>query len=191
MITRKHFLRTLIITALFVGLFSQPNPALALSDLTLEPITWNVVGLDSNNVTVGPDNFPVGIRACNPGSSTTSVNNISATFNWTSANTYIDLRSGSLNPITPGVNLAPGDCYDFYFEVTVDRNAGAYDTFRRYRIDVTGTDSGTAVQVSASTPVPREIYVEHLISQSRNSTTDVLLDTVSVAPGGTMVSGGK
>jgi LPXTG-site transpeptidase (sortase) family protein len=37
-----------------------------------------------------------------------------------------------------------------------------------------------------STPTPREIYVEHLISQNRNSVTDVKLDGDSVAAGGTM-----
>ena len=29
---------------------------------TIRPVTWNVVGLDSNNVKVGPNRFPVGAR---------------------------------------------------------------------------------------------------------------------------------
>ena len=31
---------------------------------------WNVVGLDSNKTSVGPDTFPIGVRACNVGDQT-------------------------------------------------------------------------------------------------------------------------
>ena len=34
------------------------------------PLIWNVIGLDSNNVNVGPNDFPVGARTCNNGGST-------------------------------------------------------------------------------------------------------------------------
>ncbi len=37
-----------------------------------------------------------------------------------------------------------------------------------------------------TTPQPREIYVEHLISQSRNETTNILLDGSIIPAGGTM-----
>ena len=180
-------LRGGLLIALLAGMILQPQFfAQAASSLTVTPITWNVIGLDSNNVNDGPNNFPIGVRACNPAASTTSVNNVSADFVWTTANANVDLRLGSLDPITPGVNLAPGDCYDFYFEVTITRTAAAYDTIREYRIDVSGTDSGTAATVSASSPTPRQVYVEHLVSQNRNSVTDVVLDGVSIPAGGTM-----
>ena len=42
--------------------------------LTITPITWGVVGLDSNNVTTGPNLFPVGARICNTG--TTAATNV-------------------------------------------------------------------------------------------------------------------
>lgn len=41
-------------------------PVRATGSLNIEPITWNVIGLDSNNVNVGPNDFPVGARACRP-----------------------------------------------------------------------------------------------------------------------------
>lgn len=192
----RHILKTRILSrlllptalSLLLGWLVFGSPFIVHADalLTVEPITWNVIGLDSNNVNTGPEDFPVGVRVCNPLSSTTSVNNVSADFVWTSANSYIDLRVGSLDPITPGVNLAPGDCYDFYFEVTLSRDSDAYDMTRRYRIDVSGTDSLSGLPVLASSPTPREIFVEYLISQSRNSTMDVKLDNVSIPPGGTM-----
>ena len=42
-------------------------PVHAAANLTIAPLTWNVIGLDSNNVHVGPDSFPVGARVCNVG----------------------------------------------------------------------------------------------------------------------------
>ena len=36
--------------------------------LTITPLGWNVIGLDSNDVTVGPNVFPIGARVCNTGS---------------------------------------------------------------------------------------------------------------------------
>lgn len=156
-------------------------PAQAATALTVAPITWNVVGLDSNNVNVGPNDFPVGARVCNTsGSATTATVN----FNWTSANAYINLRPGTLSSLSLPLNA--GQCKDTYFEVAVTRNAAAYDTTRDYTI--TATDgSGTA-----STPVPRQIYVEHLVSQGRNATLNMQLSTdggstyTSVPSGGAM-----
>jgi hypothetical protein len=62
------------------------------ASLTVTPITWNIIGLDSNRPDAGPNRFPVGARVCtNAATSLTSVN-----FTWTSANPYVDLRPGSL-----------------------------------------------------------------------------------------------
>ncbi len=159
-------------------LFSQVTPVMAAATFSITPITWNVVGLDSNNVNVGPNNFPVGVRVCNTGDAVAT--NLSASFVWDTSNTYINLRSGSQNPITWS-SLGVSACHDFYFEVTVTRDANAYNTARRYHITVTA-DAG----VTATSTTPREIFVEHLISQNRNATTDVKLDGVSIPIGGAM-----
>ncbi|HRQ23337.1 MAG TPA: hypothetical protein PLF42_07930, partial [Anaerolineales bacterium] len=177
---RRGFVVFSRVSFLFVFVLSLIpfQSASAAANLTITPITWNVIGLDSNNVNTGPNNFPVGARVCNTGDAPAT--NVSANFVWDSTNALIDLRPGSLNPISiPALN--DGDCYDFYFEVEITRNAAAYYTTRRYHIDVTA-DLG----ISVSTPQPREVYVERLVSQNRNSTLDVLLDGVSVAPGGMM-----
>lgn len=165
---------------LLLGWLIFGSPLLAHADaiLTIEPITWNVVGLDSNNVNVGPNNFPIGVRVCNNGDA--QATNVVADFVWDTSDSYIALRSGSLDPIATS-SIAAGDCADFYFEIEITRDANAYDHTREYHVSVSSTETS-----SISTATPREIYVEHLISQSRNSTTDVLLDGVSVAPGGTM-----
>jgi uncharacterized repeat protein (TIGR01451 family) len=157
-----------------------PAAAHAATTLTVAPIAWNVVGLDSNSPATGPGNFPVGARVC----SSVATTNVGVTFVWDSANAFVDLRAGSLTTISIP-SIGAGQCADAYFEVAVVRTAAAFDTTRRYHI--TATDgSGTA-----STVTPREIYVEHLISQNRNSISDVkfgttLANLVSVPAGGAM-----
>lgn len=153
-------------------------PGFAAAALTVTPITWDVIGLDSNDVNTGPNKFPVGVRVCTDANPATSV---SATFVWDSSNSYIDLRSGTLGNINLG-DLAANGCADAYFEIEVDRDANAYDTTRSYHIDVSADGGAT----TASSPRPRQIYVEYLISQNRNSVTDIQLDGNSVPPGGTM-----
>ncbi len=175
----------LIFSALLTLLVPPQQNVSAAVELSIEPLTWNVIGLDSNNVNVGPNTFPIGARVCNTGN--TAATNVAATFIWdtTTANDYIELRPGSLPSITIPT-LAAGtaanpSCYDFYFEVSVDRDPLAYDTTREYHISVTSAEFAPL-----STPTPRELYVEHLISQNRNSTNNVKLDGVSVGAGGTM-----
>ena len=147
--------------------------------LSIEPITWGVVGLDSNNVNVGPNNFPVGARVCSQAGDGASTADVSFAFN--TANAFINLRPGTLSTIDD-LAIPDGGCADAYFEVTVTRNAAAYETSREYTITaVSNNGLGTV-----STPSPRELYVEFLISQSRNSVTDILLDGQSVSVGGSM-----
>ena len=175
-------LAAITFAALLGAILFTALPALAQPILTITPITWNVVGLDSNDVTTGPNNFPVGARVCNTGD--TDATNVTSAFVWDTANALIDLRPGSLTQFTGAdavASLANGSCHDFYYEVQINRDSSAYDQTRRYHITATADTLGIS-----STPTPREIYVERLISQSRNSTDDVKLDGVSVPAGGTL-----
>ncbi len=169
----------LVLLALMGSLFADT----ASAALSIRPIAWNIIGLDSNNVTVGPNRFPGAARVCTD--ATPSNGAITVTWNWTTADAFIGLRAGSQNPVLLPA-LAANSCADAYFEVEIVRNASAYDHTRRYRIDADDADPGLT-----STAVPREIYVEHLISQSRNAVTDIQFGTsipslVSVAAGGSM-----
>lgn len=146
--------------------------------LTITPITWGVVGLDSNNVTTGPNLFPVGARVCNTG--TTAATNVVSTFVWSSANALIKVRTGSVSSVTLAT-LAAGACTDFYFEIEITRSATAYDTTRGFHITATADTLGVI-----STPTPREIYVEKLVSQNRNSVLGIKLNGATVPFGGTM-----
>ncbi|NJC95876.1 MAG: hypothetical protein FIB03_05990, partial [Anaerolineae bacterium] len=63
--------RLTLLLVFLAGLAFQPQSVvLAAANLTITPLTWNVVGLDSNNVSVGPNNFPVGARVCYSGDAT-------------------------------------------------------------------------------------------------------------------------
>jgi uncharacterized repeat protein (TIGR01451 family) len=141
----------------------------ARAQLTVTPVTWNVIGLDSNQYTqgVGPDTFQVGARACN--TSGAALSNVTGTFIWDSSNPYINLNASTINPIVYS-SLAAGTCTDYYFPVTVSRVAQVFTTnpSRGYHITVSAT--GVA---AVSTPTPRELYVEQLLSQSRNSVTSI------------------
>jgi uncharacterized repeat protein (TIGR01451 family) len=152
----------------------------AYGDLTISPLTWNIVGLDSNSPASGPRNFPVGARVC----SDVATTNVDVEYVWDSANANIALRAGSLSTITLP-SISAGGCADAYFEVEVNPVPAAYDTTRGYHItamDLSGT---------VSTPTPRELFVERLISQSRNAITGVAfgpdeLNLQTVSPGGSM-----
>ena len=171
--------RILLMGMILMGLLFTPQSSVfAAPILTVEPITWNIIGLDSNNVNAGPNVYPIGARVCNTGD--TPATNVAADFVWDSTNSYVDIRTGSMHPIVLA-SLNDGDCFDFYFEIEITRTAAAYDTTRQYHIEVTADGLGTI-----STPTPREVFVEHLVSQNRNSVLDVQLDGVSISVGGTM-----
>ena len=188
--------KLVLIVITLVLLILWQGGAQAAGELTIEPLTWNVIGLDSNKPAIsGPEYFPVGARVCNESGGT--LNNIEATFILDdpynpSADAYIQIRPGTSNTLSVA-SLTDGVCTDFYFEVQVDRDTDAYDTVQEYHIEVTSTETGATIY---SSPIPRELYVEHLVSQNRNAVTDVqfssnsvcsvLGDYVSVAPGGTM-----
>jgi len=51
-----------------LGTFGGARVGNAAAILSISPITWDVIGLDHNDPTDGPDTFPVGARVCNTGS---------------------------------------------------------------------------------------------------------------------------
>lgn len=157
------------VLAIVIGVVALGGRAEAAPALTIESTSWNVLGLDSNSWTTdGPDSFPVSARVCNVG--TDPADNVAVDFAWESANSYVDLAG----PATLGTPvIAAGDCADFYFNVVLSRDSAAFDTVRSYRIDATADGLGTI-----STATPREIFVERLVSQNRNT-----IDSIT-GPGG-------
>ncbi|GGN38081.1 hypothetical protein [Deinococcus daejeonensis] len=141
--------------------------ALAAATLQITPLTWNVIGLDSNKVTQGPNTFPVGARVCNVGDAVAT--GVTAQFVWDSSNALINIRDRAaltFDDLAPGpaparpnlLSRVPTNCRDAYFNIDVTRTDAAYTTSRQYRI--TAAAAGVA---SVSTPAGRELYVEKLV----------------------------
>ncbi|HSG87296.1 MAG TPA: CARDB domain-containing protein, partial [Candidatus Limnocylindrales bacterium] len=153
-------LSLLLAAPLALGL---PAPGRAAASLTIAPITWDVIGLDSNKpATEGPDTFPVGARVCNSGGSAAS--NVTVAFVWDSANAAIGLAPGSASSLSVPT-LAAGACTDAYFNVRVTRAKTVIDTARAYHITATA-DGGVG---PVATPAGRQLYVQGLVSQQRNT----------------------
>jgi uncharacterized repeat protein (TIGR01451 family) len=177
------FLTTVIISFIFTLVFSgislwQSAPALAAPILTIQPISWNIVGLDSNNVNVGPNTYMVGARVCNVGD--TAATNVTATFvrdgainsllnlQGSSTLTLASLPAGTTSQPPGNTGATPNNCTDFYYNIVITRNSAAYNTSQMYHIEASATGVGTI-----STPLNREIYVEKLVSQNRNSVLSI------------------
>ncbi len=58
----------ILLLVLFVAAWGTPKSDVSVvATLTITPIAWNVVGLDSKNVDVGQNTFLGGGRVCNSG----------------------------------------------------------------------------------------------------------------------------
>lgn len=154
-----------------VGLLAAV-PAQAAVALTIRPITWDVIGIDSNKPSddgagSGPNVFPVGARVCNTGDVPAADLTTDLLFGGdkTVDNPYLSVQGATT--VTFGA-LAAGACVDTYFNVQVRRVVAAYDTRQLYTITARATGTGTV-----STPSDRQLYVEHLISQNRNSVLSI------------------
>src|SRR5207245_3846659 len=121
-ISLRMLILRIFLVAFFFGVCGVQS---AYAGLTITPVTWNVVGLDSNKTTDGPDTFQIGARVCNSGG--TAVNSIVGNFIWDSSNAFINLSGASTLNVS---SLNAGACVDLYYPVTVTRTASAYDTSR-------------------------------------------------------------
>lgn len=181
---RRRLVRSIGLVAVMVCVLGPWARAEAAATLSIAPTTWNVVGLDSNRPLDGPKDFPVGVRVCNSG--TTASGPVAVTLVWdtTPSPNHINLLAGLPNPLTLPA-IAPGACSDAYFQAVVTQDAAAYLAARRFHV-VASDSVAPSVQTSV-----RELFVEYLVSQNRNSVTDVLYGPdpatlTSVAAGGSM-----
>ena len=151
-----------------IGTFWAPSSSYAAApNLTITPITWNVVGLDGVDVNRGPNTFPVGARICNTGDS--AATNVSVGFLWAEED-----PSPLISLVGPSEfeypSLANGSCLDVYFTIAVTRDTSAYGAASGYYIAVTENDNAASVKY---TPGNREIFVERLTPSSSLSITGI------------------
>lgn len=162
-----------------LGLEQLEDRTLPAPLLAITPISWNIIGLDSNNVNVGPNLYLVAARVTNTGDTTAT--NVRVDYVWDDAihtSPYINLQDPTKNSQAIAA-LAPGASTDYYFNVVVTRDPAAYFTARSYHI-AASADGVSAV----TTPIGRELFVEKILSQNRNSDL-VITGPSSVQVGGT------
>lgn len=171
---RNRSLLTLAVLAVvpFVSAAAPPMPG-GGTPLAVEPLTWDVVGLDSNRpLTDGPDTFPVGARVCNPSGSAVADVATELVLD-PSADAAFALAAGDPAVVDLG-DLDAGACADAYHLVTIDRAAARFPTGKvsgsvaPYRVHATAPDGS-----SGATPDGRQLYTEKLVSQSRNEVTGI------------------
>ena len=143
-------------------------------------LTWDVIGLDSNNLADGPDTFVIGQRVCNTGD--LDATNVEAALVWQTANGNIEVAPGSPSRISIGT-LAPAECYDAYFNIRVARVAASRNSARQYLVSFSA-DGLADVTSPIDAANYNEIYVESLISQNRNS-IDSIVGPATVYQGAT------
>ena len=145
--------------------------------VTVEPITWNVIGLDSNKPDTTqlnpqvfpPDRYPVGVEVCNT-STTLTESDLKTVFVWDEnpSTSYIELWDSTGTGDTEAFTeltvpeLAPTQCADVYYFVKIDRVDAAYDFTRDYHIEVwddptTPGDTATNGTELDATPQHREL----------------------------------
>jgi LPXTG-site transpeptidase (sortase) family protein len=166
-LSRKLINRSLLASACLIGLLVMAlvglpvRTAFAQTDLTIEQITWSIIGLDTNDVNAGPNEFPIGVRVCNDGDD--MVENLTVTFAWTNANERIALinEAGTVQTIDP---VEEGECVDVYYWASVQRNTASYGATRNLTITAEGDD----VSVNTS----QQLRVERLEPVATLSTSN-------------------
>lgn len=185
MINRLAFIKNIApITLTIVGLLlCYPLKVNATPNLQIKPISWNIIGLDSNKPTIErPNVYNIGARVCNLG--TSAAKDVQAKINLGSGtgSAYISilgLNTLNINYLPAGgsgstfhnignTGTTPSYCTDFYFNVEIQRTTFAYEKYREYYIEATGKDLSGTQLATITTPQPRHLYVEELVEQNRN-----------------------
>ncbi|MCR4429312.1 MAG: hypothetical protein NUV68_08285 [Caldiserica bacterium] len=176
---RKYLSFFLCFFLVIFGFFNpqSPFPVKASTTLSLEKGNWDVVGLDSNNVSVGPAQALVLIRVKNTGTET--ANGVTATLNWTSSNSFINLNPNDSYSKALG-DIAPGETANAFFLIDITRDSGAYNTSRNYKVIVGGAN------ISGTPEITGSLEIKKIISQNRNQVLSILASNLTPAVGQTI-----
>lgn len=142
---------TMLLLLILIVALTPATAVTAAGTLSIAPITFDVIGLDSNSPTSGPNLFPVAARVCNTGG--TAITDVSVSFVADAVSTYISTQGATTLTYA---TLAANTCVDAYFTVQVVQLAAAYNQVLPYHITASATGV-TAVQ----TPANRQLYVEN------------------------------
>lgn len=176
-----------ILLALFVVLvgLQQSSPAFAATTLTAEIVSWQIIGLDSNDPTGGtPELFLVQAQVTNTGAepATDAFATISLTSPPCGSVDCVTLVSASTDQLG---TIAPGETVDAFWTVRVAKTPLAFGTVTQVEVTAGASNAPTVIATQVDRAPPPcgsdatpggTLLVEDLISQSRN---DVISYTVS------------
>jgi LPXTG-site transpeptidase (sortase) family protein len=166
---RRRVTPVVLILFIIIALLGSTIPSTAADpDLEIIPITWNVIGLDADDVNRGPNTYYVGARICNNGDA--AATNLVVGFFWdpSTSSPYINLANPENNEYFL-TSLANDSCTDVYFPIVVTRDTNAYDSSASYYLAVTAENTPAPVY----SPDNREIYVERLTATPNLSITSI------------------
>lgn len=142
---RTFLWRVLLLIAVVVlasGLFFQPRPVRGQdTPLLLELITWNILGLDEDDLSNSPNTYVVAARICNL--TNDPLPNLRVTFTWEDGDgdSAIQLvTSDNSTPSTVSVplgTLPPEPCWILPIQVRVARDSASIDETRTFSLEVT------------------------------------------------------
>ena len=130
--------------------------------LTVDITTWDVIGLDSNSLTSGPDTFPLGARVCN--TTSTAITGVTSVLAWSTSNTNVALVDSATHDLG---TVNAGTCTDTYYTVKITRVTAARSSTRDYSVSASGS-GGASGSISN-----RRVTVERFVSQNRNTTQKI------------------
>lgn len=180
--------RLLLGVALWMLLPSAP--ALAQPALSAEIVSWQIVGLDSNDPTgSAPELFLIQAQVTNTGTAPATGSNAVLTLGSLSPNPCApaDCISLASSPTDSLGTIGPGGTADAFWTVRVAKTAAAIGTSTPITVTVSANNAPSVVATQSdrnpppcgTTPTPGgSLLVEGLISQARN---DVI--SYSVSPG--------
>lgn len=130
----------ILVTSLCAWIAASPQRVVRAQapSLSVFPITWNIIGLNATNPSLGPAEYLAGVQVC---SDDAPAPNVNVMFVWDSTNPYINLASPALQSIG---TIPAGGCRDVYFGATVTRNLAAINTFRQFSVIATSGSSSAA-----------------------------------------------
>ncbi|GEM_PF-6307298 len=138
---------TFILTLQFTGInwWQLPQPAHAAASLSIEPLTWDFVGLDSNKPDApdnqGPKDYMVGSRVCNMGDE--PVRDVTVQYHNDGVDngyTYINIATDTLylDYLPPNLNTIPGTIATIPGGYTFE--TGGIPNATKYEINYTPTN---------------------------------------------------
>jgi len=177
----KRAENSVILSRIFIGLLVvlitgslvwQPvSIGRAAPILSIEPLTWNIFGLDDEDMNLGPNTYPIGARVCNSGDE--AAQNVEFSLVWEEENLNIsEIGPASFNL----TQLDATQCRDFYFQVMVNRTLASYNTSREFHFRLVSSNHSTI-----ETEAPTEIYVQPYLNEE-NQPNDNMSSFIIAGP---------